>query len=266
MGTTEHRWGFAEAVAGYARFGIRAITPRRGAVDDIGVKEARRLLDDHGMTAVGLSRLDSLTAELAVALEDGRRAIEMANRLGAAHVVCIAGGLPAGSKDLAAAYGRVAEALGQLAPEAAAAGVRLGLEPIHPMRAGDRGCVNTLDHALDLCEAVGGDVGVVVDTYHLWWDPDLDRAPARAAGRILAFQISDWLRETVALDADRGMPGEGVIDLHGFRQRVRAGGYDGFDEIEVFSARTWWQRDPEDGVRAAIDGYRQAVLRPGPGT
>lgn len=264
MGTTEHRWGLREAVEGYARFGIRAITPRRGAVERVGLREARRLLDDHGMTVVGLSRLDDLTAELAV--DDGRRAIEMANRLGAAHVVCIAGGLPAGSKDLTAAHGRVAEVLGRLAPEAAAAGVRLGLEPIHPMRAGDRGCVNTIDHAIDLCEAVGGDVGVVVDTYHLWWDPGLDRALTRAEGRILAFQISDWLRETLALDADRGMPGEGVIDLHGFRQRVRASGYDGFDEIEVFSDRTWWQRDPEDGVRAAIDGYRRAVLQPAPGT
>src|SRR6266478_9148405 len=172
------------------------------------------------------------------ALDDNRRAVDEAAAIGAQCLVLVVGGLPKNSRDIVGARMQVREALHALLPYARSARVPLGIEPLHPMYAADRACINTLAQANDLCDALGPGLGVAIDVYHVWWDPDLEREIARAgaAGRLLAFHVCDWLVPTRDLLNDRGMMGDGVIDLRRIRGWVEAAGYDGFCEVEIFSA------------------------------
>lgn len=136
------------------------------------------------------------------------------------------------------------------APSVTASGMPLAIEPLHPMYAADRACVNTLAHANDLCDELGAGVGIAVDVYHVWWDPHLKREIERAAGatpsRLLAYHICDWLVPTADLLLDRGMMGDGVIDLPLIRSWMEEAGYRGAHEVEIFSANNWWKRDPDE--------------------
>ena len=135
------------------------------------------------------------------------------------------------------------------------AGLRLAIEPLHPMYAADRACVNTLEHALDFCDELGNGLGVAVDVYHVWWDPHLAAGIKRAAGRILGFHLCDWLVPTTDLLLDRGMMGDGVIDLKAIRVQVEAAGYTGPREVEIFSQNNWWKRDADEVLRTARERY-----------
>ena len=190
------------------------------------------------------------------ALDDNRRAIDEAHALGADCLVLVVGGLPEGSRDLRGARRMVEDGIAAVAEHAAAAGVPLAVEPLHPMYAADRSCVNTLGQALDLCDAVGEGVGVAIDAYHVWWDPDLPAQVARAAGRILAHHICDWLVPTRDLLLDRGMMGDGVIDLPAFRDMIEAAGFRGPQEVEIFSRDDWWTREPDEVLRTCVERYR----------
>ena len=262
QGTLERQWTFAECVNGIARHGVRALTVRRGDVESYGVDRAAKLVSDAGIEILGVSRCATLTesepASVAANHEENLRALDITATLGASHLAMICGGLPDGSRDLAGARGRAREALEKLLPEAQARGVRMGLEAIHPMRVAT-GCIwSTLAMANDICAELGEGVGLIVDAYHVWWDPGLDDSLAAAAGRIYSFQMSDWLRETVSVAGDdRGMIGDGVIDLPRLRARVRAAGYDGYDELELFSANNWWKRDPDEVLEVAFARYRE---------
>jgi sugar phosphate isomerase/epimerase len=185
------------------------------------------------------------------AIDDNLRAIEDAAVLGARCLVLVAGGLPAGSKDLKGAREMVRDGIGEVLEHARSAGVPLAIEPLHPMYCADRACVNTLAHALDLCDQLdsgkGGALGVAVDVYHVWWDPDLEQGIERAGDkRLLAFHLCDWLVPTTDFLLDRGMMGDGVIDLPLIRSWMETAGYRGFHEVEIFSARNWWKREPDD--------------------
>jgi sugar phosphate isomerase/epimerase len=162
----------------------------------------------------------------------------------------VVGGLAPGSRDLAGARQMVAEGVAALAPYARDAGVKIALEPLHPMTCADRSVLSTAAQALDLADAVGQGVGVALDAYHIWWDPALAASVARARGRIHGFHVCDWLVPTQDLVFDRGLMGDGVIDIPGIRALVEAAGYDGMIEVEILS-RAWWQRDP-DAVMAVI--------------
>jgi sugar phosphate isomerase/epimerase len=157
----------------------------------------------------------------------------------------------------------VRDGIGELLPYARAADMPLAVEPLHPMYAADRACVNTMAQANNLCDELGEGLGIAVDVYHVWWDPDLEREIRRAGDaargghrRILAFHICDWLVPTTDLLLDRGMMGDGVIDLPEIRRWVEAAGYDGFNEVEIFSAENWWKRDPDEVVRVCIERHR----------
>ena len=193
------------------------------------------------------------------AIEDNRRAVDEAAAIGAQCLVLIAGGLPPGSKDLAGAHAQVRDGLAALLPYARSAGVPLAIEPLHPMTAADRACVNTLAHANDLCDALGEGVGVAIDAYHVWWDPDLPRQVARSGTRILSYHVCDWLVPTRDLVFDRGMPGDGIIDLRGMRGLVEDAGYRGHCDVEIFSAQNWWKRDPDEVVRICIERHQTVV-------
>ncbi|MGH2690495.1 MAG: sugar phosphate isomerase/epimerase family protein, partial [Actinomycetota bacterium] len=179
--------------------------------------------------------------------------------LGARCLVLVVGGLPPGSKDLAGARAQVRDGIGALLPHARAAGVPLALEPLHPMYAADRACVNTLAQANDLCDDLGEGLGIALDVYHVWWDPDLEAQIRRSGRRILAFHICDWLVPTTDLLLDRGMMGDGIIDLPRIRGWVEAAGYRGFYEVEIFSRDNWWKRNPDEVVRVCQERYRMVV-------
>jgi sugar phosphate isomerase/epimerase len=158
----------------------------------------------------------------------------------------------------------VAEAAGLLLPHAKSCGVKLALEPLHPVYAADRSCLSLLSEALDMCEAVEGVVddpwlGVCIDVYHVWWDPNLRRDIARARGRILGFHVCDWLVPTVDVLNDRGMMGDGVIDVPAIRAQVEAAGFSGFTEVEIFSAANWWKRPMDETLAVCRERLAVAV-------
>ncbi|MFJ8828855.1 sugar phosphate isomerase/epimerase family protein [Micromonospora aurantiaca] len=262
---TTQRWSVAEAVDGCVRAGIPAIGLWREPVAEIGVPAAARLVADAGLRVSSLCRGGFLTAAdtagRAAALADNRRAIDEAAELRAACLVLVVGGLPPGSRDLAGARQRVADALAELAPYAAERGVRLALEPLHPMYCADRAVLSTLGQALDLAEAFPAEqVGVVVDTFHVWWDPDVWRQIARAGARIASFQVCDFL---TPLPADvllgRGMMGDGHIDFPPLRRAVEAAGYTGDVEVEIFNAEVW-ATDPDLVLATMTARYVDRVL------
>ena len=253
--TVKEKWSLREAIEGCARHGIRGISPWRDKLAELGVKEAARLIRDNGLKVSGLCRGGMFPAAdrkgRQAALDDNFRAIDDAAAIDARCLVLVAGGLPAGSKDLGGAREMVRDGIGELLEHARSAGVPLAIEPLHPMYCADRACVNTLAQALDLCDELdsgkGGALGVAVDVYHVWWDPQLRQGIERAGDkRLLAYHVCDWLVPTTDLLNDRGMMGDGVIDLPRIRSWMEAAGYRGLHEVEIFSARNWWKREPED--------------------
>lgn len=260
--TVREKWGLAECIEGCARHGIPGIAPWRDVLAAMGVDAAARQIRDAGLTVTGLCRGGMFPAADAVgraaAIEDNRRAIEEAHKLQARSLVMVCGGLPPGSKDIQGARRMVREGLETILPEARAAGVTLGLEPLHPMTCADRSVLSTLGQALDLCAALGEGVGVVLDVYHVWWDPELSHQMARAAGKIAGFHICDWLVPTTDLVFDRGMPGDGVIDIAGISAMVSAAGYEGFVEVELLSRR-WWAEAPDEVLRIMKERHARMV-------
>ncbi|MEU9195317.1 sugar phosphate isomerase/epimerase family protein [Streptomyces hundungensis] len=229
------------------RLGVRGVGLWREPVARYGLDATAKLVRDAGVEVTSLCRGGFLTAAdaagRAAAIADNRAAIDEAATLGTDTLVLVSGGLPPGSKDLAGARERIADALSSLAPYAASRGVRLAIEPLHPMFASDRCVVSTLDQALAIAERFpASEVGVVVDTYHVWWD---DRAPAAvaragAAGRIHAFQLADWVTPLPAgVLNGRGQLGDGSVDLARWRSLVDAAGYPGPIEVELFNDALW---------------------------
>ena len=253
--TVRERWNLREMIEGCARHGIRGISPWRDKLAALGVNEAAKMIRNNGLTVTGLCRGGMFPAAdrkgRQAALDDNLRAIDEAAALGAQCLVLVVGGLPAGSKDLPGAREMVRDGIGEALGHARSAGVPLAIEPLHPMYCADRACINTLAQALDLCDALdsgkGGALGIAVDVYHVWWDPQLESQVERAGDkRLLAFHICDWLVPTTDLLNDRGMMGDGVIDLPRIRSWMEEAGYRGFHEVEIFSVRNWWKREPDD--------------------
>lgn len=246
--TVRKQWNLAQMIDGCARHGIRGIAPWRDQVAAMGLKKAISSIKQAGLTVTGLCRGGFFTAK--DWRDDNRRAIEEAHELGAQCLVLVVGGLPQGSKDLIAARNQVRDGIAAILPEARKAGVALAIEPLHPMQAAERACINTLEQALNLCDHLGDGLGVAVDVYHVWWDPKLQSQIERAGRqRLLAYHICDWLSPTRDLVSDRGMMGDGVIDLRRIRSWVEAAGYRGFQEVEIFSELDWWRRDPDEVLR-----------------
>ena len=260
---TVKSWNLQQLVDGCARLGIGGIAPWRDIVQAVGADKAGRMIRDAGLTVTCYCRAGLFPAAddagRRAALDDNRRAVDEAAAIGARSIVLIAGGLPKGSKDLAGAHQQVHDGLAALLPYARERGVPLAIEPLHPMYAADRACVNTLAHANDLCDRLGEGTGVVVDVYHVWWDPGLAAQIKRAGKRILTYHVCDWLVPTRDLLLDRGMPGDGAIDLKGIRAMVEAAGYDGLIDVEIFSAENWWKRDPAEVLRICLERHQTAV-------
>jgi sugar phosphate isomerase/epimerase len=260
--TVREQWDLRQAADGCVRHGIPGIAPWRDQVQVLGPEQAGALIRDHGLAVSGYCRGGLFTAPDAAgrqaAIDDNRRAIDEAAAIGAQCLVVLGGGLPEGSKDLAGARAQVRDGIGSILAHARAAGVPLAIEPLHPMYATERCCINTLAQANDLCDALAQDdpiLGVAVDVYHVHWDPELAREIARAGPRILAFHVCDWLAPTKHMLLDRGMMGDGLIDIAHIRGLVEATGYDGLIEVEIFS-QDWWRCPPDEVLRTVVERYQ----------
>jgi sugar phosphate isomerase/epimerase len=277
--TVRMQWPLDRIVTECAQRGIRAISPWRDQVATVGLDSITALLRDTGIGLSGYCRggmfPGATAAARRLALDDNRRAVDEAKTLGAACLVLVVGGLPgalqghAEHKDLSASRNDVRDGIAATLEYARQMAMPLAIEPLHPMYAADRACVNTLEQALDLCDALdpGGAqapgqaaLGVAVDVYHVWWDPKLRGQIARAGrSRLLAFHVCDWLTPTRDLLNDRGMMGDGVIDIPLIRGWVEDAGFAGYSEVEIFSAENWWKRDGGEVLDTCISRHRSSV-------
>jgi sugar phosphate isomerase/epimerase len=243
----------AEVIEAVAQTGFGMIAPWRREVEGGDVKAIARHIRDAGLSLSGYCRSTYIpaatTQEFQHNITANKRALDDAATLGAPVFVMVVGGMPQGSKDMAAARAQVQEATSAILPYAKSVGVKLALEPLHPVYAADRSCLTLLSEALDWCDAIEGahaspSLGVAIDAYHVWWDPALAASVARAgkANRIFAYHVCDWLVPTTDVLNDRGMMGDGVIDLKALRHMVDTAGYQGAVETEIFSANNWWKR------------------------
>jgi sugar phosphate isomerase/epimerase len=257
-----------------ARRGIRAISPWRDQVASAGLATVSKLVKQHGLALSGYCRGGMFPAVdeagRKAARDDNRRAVDEARELNAACLVLVVGGLPgalagkAAHKDIALARSQVTDGIAETLEYARSANMPLAIEPLHPMYAADRACINTMEQALDVCDALDPDktgaLGVAVDVYHVWWDPKLQAQIERAGKqRLLAFHVCDWLTPTADLLNDRGMMGDGVIDIPRIRGWVEAQGFAGYSEVEIFSTGNWWQRDHDEVLDTCIARHKSAV-------
>ena len=283
--SADHRWlslntatvrkqgNLVEIIEACARHGIRAIDPWRDQVAAIGLDRAVRTVRDTGLELSGYCRGGMFTSDAARRTEvrdDNRRCVDEAKALGAPCVVLVVGGLPqysragsAPSKDLASARNQVEDAIAEMLDFAKTAQMPLAIEPLHPAYAADRACVNTTKQALDICDRLDpkrtGALGVALDVYHIWWDPDLLPQIARTGrDRLLAFHVCDWMVPTKDILNDRGMMGDGAIDIKSVRRAVEAEGFAGYSEIEIFS-ETWWAKPIDEVLRTCIERHRTVV-------
>ncbi len=263
LATVREQWNLGEAVEACARLGITAVDPWRDQVAKFGLADSAKVIKDNGMRVTGYCRGGMFTASdaagRAAAIDENKRAIDEAAALGAECLVLVVGGVPQGSKDIEGARIQVAEGITAVLDYARGAKMPLAIEPLHPMYAADRACVNSLRQALDMANQIAPDVGVAIDVYHVWWEPGLAEQIARAGRekRIFAHHICDWLVPTKDLLLDRGMMGDGVIDLKGFRKMIEDAGYFGPQEVEIFSAGDWWKRPGEEVLKTCIDRYNK---------
>lgn len=271
--TVRKQAGLLEIIEACARHGIAAISPWRDQVAAVGLERAARAISDAGLKLSGYCRggLFPATGEhIAAARDDNRRAVDEAAALGAPCIILVAGGLPqfarpgsTPSKDILGARGMIEDGIAELLVHARQARLPLALEPLHPMYAADRAAVNTLAQALDIADRLdpgGRALGVAVDVYHTWWDPDLYASIARAGRdhRLIAYHVCDWLVPTKDMLNDRGMMGDGVVDLRRMRQSVEDAGYTGLIEAEIFSDY-WWSQPMDRVLATCVERYRTVV-------
>ncbi len=254
----------ASVVDEIARAGFGMIAPWRREIEGGDVKAVAKHIRDAGLKLSGYCRSTYMPASsievFRANIDANKRALDDAATLGAPAFVMVVGGLPDGSKNLNAARAQVREACAELVDYGRKVGVRIALEPLHPVYAADRSCLTLLSEALDWCDTIEGEtgdpwIGVAIDCYHVWWDPDLAHSIKRAgkSKRIFAYHVCDWLVPTLDVLNDRGMMGDGVIDLKAMRDMIETTGYNGAVETELFSINNWWKRPMHDTLQVCKD-------------
>ena len=247
------------------RNGVGCTSLWRDKTREYGVERTAQLVADNGIALSGYCFGGLVTSadpgEAASARDEVRRALDEAAAVRAPCLVFVAGGVDPRDKNIAGARARALDGVALLIPHARSVGVKIALEPLHPMICATRSVLSTVKLANAWCDRLGAEdiVGIAVDTYAVWWDPDIETEIARAGKRICSFHVSDWLADTQDLRLDRGMMGDGVIDLPALRRMVEAAGYDGYVEIEIFSQRNWWQRDPDEVIGVIKTRVQTAV-------
>ena len=260
-------WSLATCCERFAAAGVPAISVWRNVVateeGGVGVAEAARVIADSGLRAPAYVRGGFFTAHDAAdrrsAIDLNRRILDEAAALGARMVVLVVGATP--GVPLAEARRQVTDGIADCVAHADAAGVGLVIEPLHPMYAGDKSCVNRIAEARSICDAIGSPrVGVAVDTYHVWWDPDLaaELAALGRAGQLMAYHVCDWRVPTRDLLTDRALMGDGCIDLPRMTAAVEAAGFAGDAEVEIFSEEHW-SGDLDAYLERIATRFREAV-------
>ena len=257
---TTKPWDLETAVSKYASAGVKGITVWRNALEGRKPEQAGRLIAESGLVAVSLCRGGFFPAPdregRQKAIDENRRAVDEAAGIGAPHVVLVCGALP--GQPLETSRAQIREGIESVLPHSEKTRIKLAIEPLHPMYADSRSAINTLKQANDLAEAVDSPwVGVAVDVYHLWWDPELEAEIARCGrhGHLLAFHVCDWKTPTTDLLNDRGLMGEGCIGIRTIRGWVEQAGFRGFNEVEIFSNR-YWSMDQDVFLEKILDAYR----------
>lgn len=260
---TTKPWAIETSAAKFAAAGVKGITVWRDALAGRDIAKTSQLLRDHGLSIVSLCRGGFFPAKTAdgraKALDDNRQAIAEAHALGAPLIVLVCGAVP--GQPLTESRQQIVDGIAALLPDCQAAGVKLAIEPLHPMYAGDRSAVNTLAQANDMVAQLKSPfVGVALDTYHVWWDPALEQEINRCAklNALFAYHVCDWRTPTVDMLNDRGLMGEGCIPLRQIRAWVEATGYRGFNEVEIFSTRLW-AMDQDEFLAQIVQAYRDHV-------
>ncbi|SDJ98157.1 sugar phosphate isomerase/epimerase family protein [Sediminibacillus albus] len=258
---TTEQWGVQEAVDGCVRAEIPWISVWRHKVAEIGLQESKRILQASGMKVSSLCRGGMFPAATArereERLEDNRRAVEEAAELGTDTLVLVCG--PGPDRDIDTSRKWVADGIDKLVPFAQSYGVKLGIEPLHPMYAADRSVISTLGQANTIAEQYHpGQVGVVVDVFHVWWDPELYQQIERASSRIVGFHVSDWVVPVPDMFKGRGMMGDGVIEINRIRQAVQTAGYHGPIEVEIIN-QAIWDRKGNEVLHEIKERYQQHV-------
>lgn len=258
---TTEQWGMAEAIDGCVRAGIQWIGMWRHKVEDAGLAETVALVERSGLKVSSLCRGGFFPAvdeeEFEANMADNRRAVDQAAALGTDVLVLVCG--PSTDRDIDRARAQIERGIGELAPYAASQGVRLGIEPLHPMMAAERSALVTLAEANRIAENFPADqVGVVMDVYHIWWDPNVYSHIEEASGRIVGFHVSDWVVPTTSVLQGRGMMGDGVIELGRLRAAVEAAGYEGPIEVEVINPELW-AMDGDDVLSRVVNAYQSGL-------
>jgi sugar phosphate isomerase/epimerase len=255
-------WPVERVIDACAERGFGGIVFWRGEIGKNAVAIGQRVRAA-GLAVAGLCRTPFLVGPLAprplaALMDDFHASIDMAAGLEAPVLTIVVGGVEPDTKGMAESLKRVGERVAAAAPYAAERGVRLALEPLHPVYGGDRSCLVTVRDALDLCDWIdSANVGIAVDVYHVWWDTMLaDQLKRAGKHRILGYHLCDWLAETRDVLLDRGMMGDGVADLKAIRAAVEGAGYDGLCEVEIFSAGNWWKRDPGEVLDVCVERFR----------
>ena len=258
---TTKPWGIEEAAKNYSAEGVKGITVWRDALANRNIKQTGQLLRDHGLNIVSLCRggffPNKEKEKRKLAIEDNLKAIDEACELGTKLIVLVCGADPNQSPE--DSRKQIQEGIETILPRAAAAGIKLAIEPLHPMYADTRSAINTLTQANDLAERINSpSVGVAVDVYHLWWDPFLEQEIKRCGenDHLLAFHICDWNSPTVDILFDRGLMGDGCIPVNKIRSWVEATGFNGFYEVEIFSNK-YWQQDQTQFLKKIIKAYKE---------
>lgn len=256
-------WNIEEIAANFSAAGVKGITVWRDSLSGRNIQQCGRMLREHDLSVVSLCRggffPSADAAKRQAAIDDNRRAIEEASELGTDLIVLVCGADP--SQPLEDSRKQIRDGIASVLPEAESAGVRLAIEPLHPMFADTRSAINTLAQANDLAEILDSPaVGVAVDVYHLWWDQDLEKEIRRSGknGKLFAYHVSDWKSPTVDMLNDRGLMGEGCIPLRKIRSWVEDSGFNGFIEVEIFS-NIYWSRDQHSFLQNIISSYRKYV-------
>jgi sugar phosphate isomerase/epimerase len=258
---TTRPWGIEEAVKNYSASGVKGITVWRDTLNERNIKATGEMIRQNGLKVVSLCRggffPDRDLNKRKAALDDNRRAIEEAFELGTELIVLVCGADP--SQSLEDSRKQIFDGISAILPEAKSAGVKLAIEPLHPMYADTRSAINTMAQANDMVEAINSPlVGVAVDVYHLWWDPDLEKEIKRCGknNSLLAFHICDWKSPTLDFLNDRGLMGEGCIPIRKIRSWVEAAGFQGFIEVEIFSS-IYWKQDQSLFLKDIITAYKK---------
>ena len=260
---TTRAWSLAQCIDGYSRVGITGISVWRDVIEPIGAREAGKMLRGSGMRVPALVRGGFFAAFDAdrrqAAIDDNRACIDEAAEIGAGMVVLVVGAVP--GMPLAEARKQVMDGIAAVLDHAAARDVKLAIEPLHPMYAADRSCINRMAEARHVCEQLRHPMlGIAVDVYHVWWDPDLEAEVALAGrqGTLFGFHVCDWRVDTRHLLTDRGLMGEGCIEIRTIRSQVERAGFVGHVEVEVFS-ELYWAMDQHEYVGRIRDAFCRHV-------